>query len=249
MKRGVLSFPLSLKEREKVVKYLPLVKKVARQVLISHRLPYTVKELLSYGVIGLIDACKKFDRRRGASFETYARLRIRGAILDGMRAADWLPRSMRKKKKTIWRALSKLRAQHKGRVPIDEICRYLGIDSDRYRNSYLEAQNTFIGSLEEYCLNEEEGKTLLATLPDNKVKDPFSIYEKKELKNTLAKLIDELPSRERMIISLHYYDELSIREIAHILGLSESRTSQLHAKAISKLRKGLRKILNKTVAP
>jgi len=197
----------------------------------------TFDELRSHGMIGLLDALKKFDYKRGLQFETYASLRIRGAILDGLRENDWIPRSIRDKAKKIEKAYIDLE-QKNLRTPTDEeVMEYLSVDREYFYNSLLETSFMNYLSLDEPIDNDQD-KSRKSFISDNSdtIDDRIN---KQHLKDVLGKAIDKLPEKERLIVTLYYYEELNLTEISEILSLSTSRISQLHTKAIYRLRGAL----------
>ena len=222
-----------------ILNYSPLVKYVAGRV--SANLPPNVDsgDIISYGIFGLIDAIEKFDLQRGIKFETYAIARIRGAIIDELRAMDWVPRSVRSKAREIERAYIVLENRLR-RVPSDtELAEEMGITEENLQSILTKLSYTSVVSFEELWsarTEKEEGSSLLSTVKDENALDPVMMFEDEEMKGILAGAIDKLPERERTVIALYYYEGLTLREIGDILGVTESRTSQLHTKAVLRLR-------------
>lgn len=218
--------------------YLPLVDYVSGRM--SAGLPKNVAkdDLTSFGIMGLIDAIEKFDYERGLQFETYASWRIRGAIIDGLRQGDWVPRSVREKTKKIEEAYQKLEQQHLRSVTDAEISAYLNVTEDEFRHMLQEVALTSVCSIDD-PIREEESETRLSLLVDEKAKNPESKVNEFYLKEMLAKSIEKLTEKERTVISLFYFEELSLSEIAEVMKLSPSRISQLHSKAILRLRGSL----------
>jgi RNA polymerase sigma factor for flagellar operon FliA len=218
--------------------YLPLVDYVSGRMSIG--LPKTVsrEDLASYGVLGLIDATDKFDYQRGLQFETYASWRIRGAIIDGLRQGDWVPRSVREKAKKIEEAYQKLEQQYLRSVTDAEISEYLQVSESEFQQMLQEIAIATVCSIDE-PIREEEAETRLSLLVDEKSKNPEFKVDEFFLKETLAKAIERLTEKERTVISLFYYEDLSLSEIAEVMNLSPSRISQLHSKAILRLRGAL----------
>jgi len=220
-----------------VLRYTPLVKQIAERMAI--RLPPSIsrEELISAGIIGLFDALDKFDAEMGIKFETYAEHRIRGAILDELRKMDWIPRSVRKDIHRIENAMAEIQSRV-GRAPEDfEIASELGIDMDSYYRMLTRAQGVSLLSLDEF--SDERPGSKLAQRASN-VPSPFDELKVKEVKKVVAEAIRDLPKREQLVISLYYYEELTLKEIAAVLGVTESRVSQIHSKAIMMLRTKLR---------
>ncbi len=230
------------KEREKlIIKYLPLVKNIVGRIAL--RLPDHVDtdDLISVGIMGLMSALEKFDETKKVRFETYAQFRIRGAILDELRSRDDAPRSVRNKETMIKDALEVLRKKF-GRHPTDEeISHYLGISLKNYYKLLDEARSVRILSKDDlpqsYC--EKCGRhDVLEKIDQN---NPFFLLANRELKNILKNAIDSLPEKEKLVLSLYYYEELTLKEIGLTLKLTESRVCQIHSQAILRLKVGLKK--------
>lgn len=227
-------------DRERLIlAYLPLVKYVAGRVSVGLPPNVDFDDLLSYGVFGLVDAIEKFDLDRKVKFETYAAARIRGAMIDGLRAIDWVPRSVRQKAKELEQTISSLEAQL-GRPATDaEVSRALGIDLDEYERLLFEVKGTTLASLDEMWSGDskDEGNMSIGQVIENvESDDPMAKVEAIEVKRVLAEAIDELPERERTVVALYYYEGLTLKEIGLVLGVTESRISQIHTKAIMRLR-------------
>ncbi|HEX3033450.1 MAG TPA: RNA polymerase sigma factor WhiG [Bacillota bacterium] len=222
-----------------ILAYAPLVKYVAGRLAIG--LPANVQrdDLYSYGIFGLMEAIERFDHQRGIKFETYAIARVRGAILDGLRAMDWVPYSVRQKARQLEKMYSEMEAKL-GRAATDtEICSALEITMSQFHKMLLETGSTTVLSLDEQVGGEggdNEGIKLLDIIQDHQAQDPNSVAEYAEIKSMLAEAIDKLPERERLVIALYYYEGLTLKEIGQVLGVTESRISQMHAKAILRLR-------------
>ncbi|MCR4891720.1 MAG: FliA/WhiG family RNA polymerase sigma factor [Lachnospiraceae bacterium] len=221
--------------REKIIlEYAPLVKIVAGRL--SMYLGYNVEydDLVGYGVFGLIDAIDKFDLTKDVKFETYASLRIRGAILDQIRKMDWIPRTIRQRQKKIDLAVKEVEAES-GKTATDvEIANKLGISEDEYLEWQSQMAVTNVISLNEFA---EQGTELpIKESSQVKISGPEEVMEREELKKMLAKSLEILTDKERKVIVLYYYEELTLKEISVILGVSESRISQLHVRALQKMR-------------
>lgn len=220
-----------------ILEYAPLVKLVAGRL--SMYLGYNVEyeDLVSYGIFGLIDAIDKFDCTKDVKFETYASLRIRGAILDQIRKMDWIPRTIRQKQKKIDSAMREIESQ-KGRNATDEeIAAELGIDEDEFLNWQCQMKITNVVSLNEYL---EQGAEVPADRNTMKRFDaPEEALEQSELKQILKDSLEILTEKEKKVILLYYYEELTLKEISNVLEVSESRISQLHTKALQKMKKKL----------
>ncbi|WP_336786004.1 FliA/WhiG family RNA polymerase sigma factor [Paenibacillus sp. MMO-177] len=223
-----------------IEQFLPLVDYVTNRMAIG--LPKNVlkDDLASNGVMGLIDAIEKFDYCRGLQFETYASWRIRGAIIDGLRQGDWVPRSVREKAKRIEEAYQSLEQKYLRSVSDSEISEYLNVSEKEFTTMLHEIAITTVCSLED-PIREEESETRLSLLIDERAKNPDHKAHEFFLKDSLISGIEKLTEKERTVISLFYYEELSLSEIAEVMSLSPSRISQLHSKAILRLRGALAK--------
>jgi RNA polymerase sigma factor for flagellar operon FliA len=227
-------------KKQLIEQFLPLVDYVTNRMAIG--LPKNVMrdDLASNGVMGLIDAIEKFDYRRGLQFETYASWRIRGAIIDGLRQGDWVPRSVREKAKRVEEAYQHLEQQYMRSVTDAEISEYLQVSEKEFINMLQDIAVTTVCSLED-PIREEESETRMSLLVDDKAKNPDHKVHEFYLKESLIKGIERLTEKERTVVSLFYYEELSLSEIAEVMSLSPSRISQLHSKAILRLRGALAK--------
>jgi len=223
---------------EQIERYLPLVRRLAGRLAMS--LPSHIDEddLISYGVFGLLEATERFDSARGAKFETYASFRIRGAMIDGLRAMDWVPHSARQKVKEVQEAFLVLENQLGQAVSYEEVADFLKIKRKDVENVLAQGQMLMITSLDEANAGEngEQTGTPLDFLMDQEAQDAFKRIEKEEQCGILSKALDKLPEKEKLVLSLYYQEELTLKEIALILKLSESRISQLHSQAILRLR-------------
>ncbi len=223
--------------REKLIlEYAPLVKVVAGRL--SMYLGYNVEyeDLVSYGIFGLIDAIDKFDCFKEVKFETYASLRIRGAILDQIRKMDWIPRTIRQKQKKIDAVIKEIEQTTGHSATDEEIARTLGISEEEYTEWQSQMKITGIVSLNEYMeqgsdVSQDSGKHSCA-----RFESPEERVEKEELTKVLGEALDILTEKERKVITLYYYEELTLKEISNILEVSESRISQLHTKALQKMK-------------
>jgi len=223
-----------------ILHYSPLVKFVAGRVAVG--LPQSIEQadLVSYGIFGLIDAIDKFDPARGFKFETYAISRIKGAIIDELRSIDWVPRSVRSKARSIESAYSKLENELK-RTPEDkEVARELGVSEQELSQSL--SQISFVGvvALDELLSAGDRGSgTTVGDTVADRVNDPVAAFEVDEMKHLLADAINRMPDRERLVLTLYYYEGLTLAEIGDVLGVTESRVCQIHTKAILQLRSRL----------
>jgi RNA polymerase sigma factor FliA len=222
-----------------ILTYAPLVKYVAGRL--GSGLPAHVDEgdLVSYGLLGLIGAIERFDPERDIKFETYAIARIKGSIIDELRAMDWVPRSVRARARDIERAIAELeRKLH--RAPTDEeISDKLGITQDDLAESLSEISRSSIAALDElWTVNASGGDqvALIDTIEDEAGPDPQATLSQTEMREAIADAIARLPEREKLVVTLYYYEELTLREIGEVLGVTESRVSQLHTKAVLRLK-------------
>lgn len=220
-----------------IMEYVPLVKLVAGRL--SMYLGYTVEydDLVSYGIFGLIDAIDKFDYGKGIKFETYASLRIRGSILDQIRKMDWIPRSVRQKQKQMDAAISKIEASSNRVATDEEVAAELNISIDEYYEWQGQTNITNISSIDEFVDQGIEVKAFDYAKYANS--EPEQVYEKEEVKELLANSLENLTEKERTVVLLYYYEELTLKEISRVLDVSESRVSQLHTKALQKVKKVL----------
>lgn len=227
-------------KKKLIEQYLPLVDYVTNRMLIGLPKNVSKDDLFSNGVMGLIDAIDKFDYKRGLQFETYASWRIRGAIIDSLRQGDWVPRSVREKAKRIEEAYQHLEQRYLRSVSDAEMCEYLRITPKEFTGMLQDIAVTTVCSLED-PIREEDAETRLSMLVDDKAKNPDYKVHEFFLKESLVKGIERLTEKERTVVSLFYYEELSLSEIAEVMSLSPSRISQLHSKAILRLRAALAK--------
>jgi RNA polymerase sigma factor for flagellar operon FliA len=228
----------SLRERL-ILHYSPLVKYVAGRVGVG--LPPNIEQadLVSYGIFGLIDAIEKFDLERAIKFETYAISRIRGAIIDELRSIDWIPRSVRYKAREVEKAYAALEAKLRRTPTEQEVAEELGISTTDLRQIFSQVSFVNVLALDE-LLNTggEKGDklSLVDTLEDSKAEDPVQAFEAEEMKYLLAGAINTLPEREKIVVTLYYYEGLTLAEIGQVLGVTESRICQMHTKAVLQLR-------------
>ncbi|MDQ2839823.1 MAG: FliA/WhiG family RNA polymerase sigma factor [Acidobacteriota bacterium] len=218
-----------------ILDHLPQVKLIARNI--SKRLPLSANldDLISAGVIGLIAAVDAYDHKRGVKLKTYADYKIRGAILDSLRDLDWASRGSRRRSQRIERVMATLEQELK-RAPVEEeIARALVISVHKYRNWLLEASNLTVLRLEN-ARTEDEGGDLLCYLTDSEKRCPSQLLERADLERHLAKAIEQIPATEKTVLRLYYQEELTLREIAKILSLHESRISQMKSQATLRLR-------------
>lgn len=223
--------------------YLPLVKFIAGRLAIGLPRSVEIDDLINAGVVGLIEAYRHFDTGKGVKFETYASLRIRGAILDELRGMDWVPRSTRARSREMERVLARLENEL-GRQPTEEeLAAALGVGLDEYYAMIEDVSFTALLSLDEMTYGEDDDKPvpLVDTLRSAEQLNALSQLEREELRDLLADSLGQLNEQERLVVALYYYEELTLKEIGQVLELSESRVSQLHTKAVLSLRVKLRK--------
>lgn len=224
--------------REKIIiEYASLVKLVAGRLCMYLGYSVEYEDLVSYGIFGLIDAIDKYDLSKEVKFETYASLRIRGSILDQIRKMDWIPRTVRQKQKQIDQAIKSIEADTGRNATDKEIADRLQISEDEYLSWQGQLKSVNVVSLNEYM---EQGSDVPSSGFREAYSDqPAEMVEMKELKQTLMNSLDKLTEKEKNVIVLYYYEELTLKEISHIMEVSESRISQLHTKALLKMRKEL----------
>lgn len=231
-------------EKEELIKsYLPLVKKVVHRL--SGRLPkdVDVREMLNSGIIGLVDALEKYDPRHETNFSTYAQFRIRGAILDSFRSQDWLPRSLRFKSHKIEQAYHRIE-QKLGRPATDEeVAEELGVGVDELQKLLGEVGSIVMLSFEELGFGHGEERFQADEWLASKGQDPLNRLMNTEKVSLIARALDRLPEKERLVISLYFYEELNLKEIGEILGVTESRASQIRSRALIRLKNYLKKAM------
>lgn len=218
-----------------ILAYAQLVKLVAGRLsmYLGHNVEYD--DLVSYGIFGLIDAIDKFDMTKNVKFETYASLRIRGAILDQIRKMDWIPRTVRQRQRKIDEAIKQVEMRTGKAATDEEIALELGVSEDELVNWQSQLKVTNVVSLSEF---EEQGQEpALENVNRNRFSQPEDVVEEQELKQKLIESLELLTEKERRVIELYYYEDLTLKEISLVLEVSESRVSQLHTKALLKMRK------------
>ncbi len=227
-------------EQERILlEHLPIVRFLARRI--HERLPQHVdiEDLVSAGVVGLMDAFSKFDPEKKVQFRSYAQFRIRGAILDSLRTLDWSPRELRRKGRAVEEAMRALTARL-GRAPGEaEVAAEMGLELEEYQQLLGDLKGLEIGTLH-LERNEDSGEEELAYVPGRPEEDPLFRCLRGELEERLTEAIAELPDRERLVMTLYYYEEMTMREIGLALGVVESRVSQVHASAVAHLRGALK---------
>jgi len=231
------SVRMTANEREAlIVNTLPLIKQIAHKM--AMRLPTTLetRDLINAGVLGLLDAIDKFEPTRGVKFKTYAEVRIRGAILDSLRSLDWAPRSLRKKGRDLSKRYAEL-TQKFGRPATDEeVSEALGESLEDYYALVDQLHGLTVGSFEAALEYDDKPEDPISHYPDDGSNDPHIRFESKEITRILNEAIDSLPERERLVMSLYYYEEFTMKQIGALLGVNESRVSQIHTSATLRLR-------------
>ncbi|MEU8132372.1 RNA polymerase sigma factor WhiG [Streptodolium elevatio] len=222
-----------------ILHYSPLVKYVAGRVGVGLPANVDQADFVSYGIFGLIDAIEKFDLDRAIKFETYAISRIRGAIIDELRALDWIPRSVRQKARNVEQAYATLEGRLT-RTPTDaEVATEMGIPLDDLHTIFSQLSLVNVMALDELLhAGSETGDrlSLVDTLEDTTADNPVEVAEAREMRHLLARAVNALPEREKTVVTLYYFEGLTLAEIGHVLGVTESRTCQIHTKAVLQLR-------------
>ena len=220
-----------------IVEYAPLIKFIAQKI--ASRLPSNIEldDLISCGVIGLMDAIEKFDPTRDNKFKTYAEFRIRGSILDELRSQDWVPRSVREKAKIVDRAMNKLEGELGRPATDEEMCKELAITRDEYYDLLNKAKSVSLLNIDDAAsFNRGDKKLMVGLLENRRTSNPFSSVNYKKSQDRIKEGIKSLPEKQRLVLSLYYYEDLNLKEIGQVLNVTESRVSQLHTQAIMKLK-------------
>lgn len=219
-----------------IVDYHPLVRYVAQRI--ASRLPSNIdlEDLISAGTIGLMDAIEKFDISRDIKFKTYAEFRIRGSILDELRLQDWVPRSVRDQAKSLERMKSELEQRFGRSATEEEMAAALGLDLKSYHDVVGRVKSTMLVSFDEPEISVQEQDILIDIMETSKLKNPFYQLQSKGFKEKLIVMIDRLPDKLKLVLSLYYFEELNLKEIGKILEVTESRVSQMHTQALKKLK-------------
>lgn len=232
---------LTPQQKDKLImEYAPMIKFIAQKIAV--RLPSNIEldDLISSGVIGLMDAIEKYDPSRDNKFKTYAEFRVRGAILDELRAQDWVPRSVRDKSKLLDRTYAALE-QSLGRQATDEeVAAELKMNMDEFYDLVNQVRPVSLLSIDEAAtFSNVDKKSILNLLEGTKLNNPYNQLNLKKVKEVVALAIEELPEKQRLVLSLYYYEDLNLKEIGKVLDVTESRVSQLHAQAVARLRSKL----------
>ncbi len=217
-----------------IVQYIYLTRYVIGRIKVNLPPTFTYEDITSYGVEGLIDAVEKFSPHKGAKFETYALMRIRGCIIDRIRSTDWLPRTVRKKIKEVKEASEFLKQKLDRNPTTSEIAEYMGLEKEKVEE--ILSQDTGVDSLYDKKGQGDESVEIIDTIEDKKSERPEETVEKKDAKRQLEFALKRLPERERMLLVFYYHENMTLKEIGEAINVSESRVCQLHAQAIMKLR-------------
>lgn len=234
--------PLNRTREELVLEYAPLIKYIAQKI--AARLPANIEldDLISSGVIGLIDAMNKYDSSRDNKFKTYAEFRIRGAILDELRAQDWVPRSIREKAKVLERCYLRIEQKKGSQATDEEVCHELGISKIEFHELLHQVRSISLLSYDDLSHFSKADKRAMHGISDNcsKNHNPLNEVSVAYIKKIIANAIRELPEKQRLVLSLYYYEDLNLKEIGKVLDVTESRVSQLHTQAILRLKMKLK---------
>lgn len=232
---------ISLEERNKIIlEFLPKITYIVKSIKYDNLPPtLTEEDLVNIGVLGLIDAIEKYDPSKNVKLSTYAEIRIRGHILDALRKLDWIPRNVRQKAKEIERAILKVEQELGREASAKEIADYIGISEEEYIKYAEKISNSILVSIDMSLNSDNENGTKLWQILSVSEDTPDKYVEEEELKEILSDIIFKLSEKERLVITLYYYEELPMKKIAEILGLTESRISQIHTKTMIKIRKML----------
>src|SRR3989339_178425 len=228
-----------------IVEYAPLIKYIAQKI--ASRLPANIAldDLISCGVIGLMDAIEKFDPSRDNKFKTYAEFRIRGAILDELRAQDWVPRSIREKAKLVERTYSKLEASLGRPATDEEMCEELHISQEEFHDLLNKAKSISLLNIDDSAtFNRGDKKLIAGVMESSKTSNPFVAVSHSDIREKIKEGIKALPEKQRLVLSLYYYEDLNLKEIGQVLDVTESRVSQLHTQALIKLKTKLRNLVD-----
>lgn len=235
LKLKAMYTPNGLTDKEECLKeYAPLVKRIAHHMMLKLPGSVEVDDLIQSGMMGLLDAAGRYDELRGAQFETYAAQRIRGAMLDELRGADWLPRSMRRDMRRIETAISRLQ-QKLGKMPNEaEIARELEVSLLEYQQMLQESRGAQLFYYEDFHGEGDEDFFDRFTIDDDS--NPLELLQDEHFREALIQAIERLPERERQMMGMHYEQDMNLREIGEVMGVSESRVCQLHSQAVARLR-------------
>ena len=226
---------------EIIIEYAPLIKYIAQKI--ASRLPSNIEldDLISCGVIGLMDAIEKFDPSRDNKFKTYAEFRIRGSILDELRAQDWVPRSVREKAKLVEKTFAKLEGELGRTATDEEMCKELNMSMEEYFDLVNKAKSVSLLNIDDSAtFSRGDKKLMMGLLENRRSSNPFAAVNFKRAQERIKEGIKTLPEKQRLVLSLYYFEDLNLKEIGQVLDVTESRVSQLHTQAIIRLRSKLR---------
>ena len=235
--------PKKLSREQLILEHAPLIKYIAHRIALRVPPHIEVQDLIDAGVVGLIDAIEKYDPSKDVKFKTYAEFRIRGAIFDELRSLDWVPRSIRKMINKLEEAYITLEQQLDRPATDEEVAEAMGLEMEDFYQVLRQASGVCLMSIDQTLNTDDSKKTILEFTEDVHEQNPCEQFAASEMKELVAKVINNLPEKERMVISLYYYEELTMKEIGKVLHLTESRVSQIHTKTILRLRgrlKGLK---------
>lgn len=249
----LVEYDAETQSRDEIIEhYLPLVRYLAQHIGAKLPAHVDIEDLVHAGVIGLIDAVDKFESSRGIKFRTYADFRIRGAILDSLRSLDWVPRSVRKQKKQMERVSSRLEQELGRQASDEELSAELGLDMAEYHKMLDMLKSVSLGKFIELsnsdAMGSDESDATIAFIVDDSADDPYTELQKNELIDMVAETLGRLPEKERLVVNMYYFDELTMKEIGSVLGITESRVSQLHTKAMKRLRMSLNQATSRQLA-
>ena len=239
LKTKAMYTPNGLSDKEECLKeYAPLVKRIAHHMMLKLPGSVEVDDLIQAGMMGLLDAATRYDELRGAMFETYAAQRIRGAMLDELRGADWLPRSLRRDMRRIEAAISRLQ-QKLGKAPSEsEIAKELGVTLPEYQQMLQEGRGAQLLYYEDF--HGEGDEDFFERFEFSTDSNPLELLQNGRFREALVQAIERLPERERMMMGMHYEQDMNLREIGEVMGVSESRVCQLHSQAVARLRTSMK---------
>jgi RNA polymerase sigma factor for flagellar operon FliA len=237
-----------LSREQLILEHASLIKYIAHRIALRVPPQIEVQDLIDAGVVGLIDAIEKYDPSKDVKFKTYAEFRIRGAIFDELRSLDWVPRSVRKMINKLEEAYITLEQQLGRPATDEEVAEEMDLEVEEFYQLLRQASGVSLMSIDQTLNIDNSKKTILEVTEDSHDKNPFEQFNMREMKELIAKSIDNLPEKERLVISLYYYEELTMKEIGKVMNLTESRVSQIHTKVILRLRGRLKRIKGEVAA-
>lgn len=231
-------------ERDRLLEgNIHLVKIIAYQVAVNLPPHIDVNDLISAGTIGLLESIDRFDSGKGVQFNTYASIRIRGAIMDELRSMDWMTRSMRDKSNQLEKAYDQIERKTGRPAETEEVARFLEISTDELNSMLSQVSAVSVLNLEDLGMNHDDGMNILECIKDPDGTDPMQLIKLEQIKKKVAEAVETLPDKEKLIISLYYYDELTLKEIGKVLDITESRVCQLHSQTMHRLKGRLKRTL------